>query len=323
MNYFNFGYRGNNKFTSIVSAIFTIIIGSFFIRGAFSPLENLSEGQNPIFYRIAIFFIGVMATLIGCGIIAHTWFANSIKQNDFLRNLKRKFFNHTLIIFLIFILFGIVGIGFSCQLIFNTTEASFNSTKIIIPIIFILISISGILFTWKNRRVLRTGAPVIIGMKRSSDQQILLWLYGIFLTSGLLFGIFTVIIPLFNVIRAQSWQATSCIIESSNIKINYSGKHNSYKVHIKYNYIYKNKKYTSISYSFYDDGDNILEPKKKIIAKYPANSTQICYVNPTNPSDVVLCRSIRYELPFFGGILFFIVFSTTGGIGLYKTLKKY
>ncbi len=145
--------------------------------------------------------------------------------------------------------------------------------------------------SWKNNRLWRERRTV-----------------GSFLLSyTIYFGITIVVFwifclaPLYQVVKSSSWVACPAVVTKSYRKMAYRG----IKVHMCYEYLWQNQKMEGNQYDFFlsniscgDCGDRMVG---KIVESFRPGRKIKCLVNPENPSEAVVTRSIPWVA--WGGIL--------------------
>lgn len=155
--------------------------------------------------------------------------------------------------------------------------------------------------------------------KKEKDLRILLVVFSFIILVGSMLFFYLFINPLINIARARSWNEVPCKINYSDIETVRNKNSYSYRPRISYVYNVAGRDYTSLKYSF----TNILSVSQSrardIISQYPTGSLSVCYVNPDNPTEVVLERQATGEL-WMG--LFPIIFLAIGGGGLLTIIYK-
>jgi hypothetical protein len=121
-----------------------------------------------------------------------------------------------------------------------------------------------------------------------------------------------------NSISARSWRKTECTILSSGIKEDRDSDGNAeYRFAVRYEYEFKNKKYTSNQYRLNDSGSSDYGTIQSLIDRYKPQSRTVCYVNPSQPSEAVL----EHKRPWTAlAALFPLIFVAIGAGGIYFTL---
>lgn len=143
--------------------------------------------------------------------------------------------------------------------------------------------------------------------------------------------------------EAQSWEKVPCWIESVELETSRNSKNkSSHQTKATYHYEYAGRSYQADRVSFGMGSDNIgnfQEEAYREISRYrmkqPAEAEQNanfksqepfrCYVNPDNPSEAVLYRTLRWQLQAFFAI-FALTFPAVGAAvtfgGLLGMFKK-
>lgn len=146
-------------------------------------------------------------------------------------------------------------------------------------------------------------------------------LAGLFL-SGLYFSSYV------NWWRSQTWVKTPCWIDSAELKISHDSDSTTYRAQADYHYEFDGRTYQGDRVSFGSGGDNVgsfqqeayreLKPhvgKKTDGAERDASADEAkpfrCFVNPSNPSEAVLYRNLRWEMLSFMAI-FALTFPAVG-----------
>jgi len=117
--------------------------------------------------------------------------------------------------------------------------------------------------------------------------------------------------PLLQVLAAQQWTATPATVLASEVKSSSSSDGNTYSVHIEYRYAWIESTYTSSRYDFVTGSSSGYKNKQRIVDQHPVGSTITAWVNPNNPAEAVIDRSVK--LFYFGMIAFGGVFMLVGG----------
>jgi hypothetical protein len=124
--------------------------------------------------------------------------------------------------------------------------------------------------------------------------------------------------PVLRVLDAQTWPEVPCTIVESHVEESSDSDGTTYKFAVTFNYLYEGRELTSSRYDFTDFYSSGYDGKAKMVARYPAGSRTVAYVNPSNPSEAVLARSfsLSYLVGLFG-LLFFLpgLFILIWGVG--------
>ena len=129
----------------------------------------------------------------------------------------------------------------------------------------------------------------------------------IFMAAGGAVLWFMTLRPILRVLDAQTWPEVPCTIVESHVAESSDSDGSTYKVAVTFNYVYEGQELTSDRYDFTDFSSSGYDGKAEVVARYPAGSRTVAYVNPSNPSEAVLVRnfSLRYLFGLFG-LLFFL-----------------
>jgi hypothetical protein len=117
---------------------------------------------------------------------------------------------------------------------------------------------------------------------------------------------------------AQRWEESPAHILDVAMQNVDSGEGMSYKVTASYVYEYKGREYAGKRVSIYTGSDNIgsfqFDAYHELQGYWRAGKPFRCYVNPTQPTEAVLYRDLRWEMVLFQTALAFAF--SGGGIGL-------
>ncbi len=114
----------------------------------------------------------------------------------------------------------------------------------------------------------------------------------IFLFAGIFLISMDLNVFLFETIDALKWKETPCKIVSAELqgKMGTIRTKISYRINVSYKYFFKEKKYTSEKFNF--NNNRIQDYDAEKASSYKAGEESLCYVNPRNPSEAVLDRSL-------------------------------
>ncbi len=104
---------------------------------------------------------------------------------------------------------------------------------------------------------------------------------------------------------AQRWVETPCIIESSWLETFDGDDGDTYAPNIEYSYSFGDGDYDGNLYVFVGGSSSGRKRHQRIVDRYPAGSSAVCYVNAKEPSESVLMRGLTFDY-FFGfiGLIF-------------------
>lgn len=143
---------------------------------------------------------------------------------------------------------------------------------------------------------------------------------GVFTAAGLGMLIFMTILPLWRTAISQTWTATPCTVERSEVLSYSDSDGTTYRIDVLFFYEVNNQRYGSNRHSFSMIGSSSGHSGKQAAAsQYPVGSTATCYVNPNDPTSAVLFRGLSwanlwglFPLPFLAVGLFVMYFSFFG-----------
>ena len=130
--------------------------------------------------------------------------------------------------------------------------------------------------------------------------------------------------PMSGVIASGNWTPTTARIVSSHLDRSSSSKGGStYRVNIQYQYDFNGSHYTSDRYDFFRSGmsSNVgVGSMRKIVENLPQGAETTCLVNPANPDEAVISRSIPWFFALF--MLFPLPFLFIGGMTIFSAIKS-
>jgi len=131
--------------------------------------------------------------------------------------------------------------------------------------------------------------------------------------AGLLFGLaffgmgssfmgFMGIKPIVQSIQSTFWPEVSCTVIHSELLTSSSSDGTTYRPDIRVRHYYQDTPYEGGSYSFNATSSSGRSGKAKIVRAYPVGKQTWCRVNPNNPSQAVIDRTIPgmvwFVIPF-------------------------
>jgi hypothetical protein len=111
---------------------------------------------------------------------------------------------------------------------------------------------------------------------------------GLFLSYGFLIG------PASRVLQARNWVQVPCTVVSSEVKAKDDDEY--FRVHIVFDYEFDGQAYQSARYNFVWGHSTNYAGKKLVVDRYPPGHKTHCYVNPADPTQAVINRSIAFEM---------------------------
>src|SRR5262245_31432266 len=112
---------------------------------------------------------------------------------------------------------------------------------------------------------------------------------GCFTIAGLFGMCIACVIPVWKSLVAQNWVETPCTIVSSAVASKMDSDGTSYAPEIHYHYSLDGGEFKGDQYSFMTLWSE-RNWAQRIVDRYPAGSTSVCYYNPKNPGQSVLMR---------------------------------
>ncbi|HET6407835.1 MAG TPA: DUF3592 domain-containing protein [Chthoniobacteraceae bacterium] len=168
---------------------------------------------------------------------------------------------------------------------------------LILPLALLGVGLGGLIGIWRGKR----GIGVSGHRRHTSTKEFgtvgKLLFFGLFALVGGILTFFLVVVPLRKYFAARNWPETPCEILSSSVA-SHSGKKGSttYSVDITYRYQVAGRDYWSDTYSLMSGSSSGRTSKENEVAKFPAGSRAVCYVNPEDPTDALLNRGLSWWL---------------------------
>jgi len=138
----------------------------------------------------------------------------------------------------------------------------------------------------------------ISSKKNTSPAGCLIFIFAVFAIVGL--SIFTTnfVVPMAGIWRAQSWTPTACMIQSSSVTVRGSGDESKFYPEVKYVYSFNKQIYSASQLSPFKIARNSTSDAQSFINAYPSGASSRCFVNPRNPEQAILSRSVPREAAF-------------------------
>lgn len=194
---------------------------------------------------------------------------------------------------------------------------------LIIPLIFVLLPGAGIYGIWSGRPG-GAGGPssystaLSRNLPAGAGRGFLLLFFSFFLLAGLGFFIPLFVRPVVKIVQAKNWVQVPCTIISSEVRSYRDSEGDTqHRADVFYRYTFQGREFRSNQHRFHSLSTT--ESSRSVAATYPAGSTAVCYVNPSDPTEAVLEREFTPGL-LFG--LFPLLFVAVGGIGLTYQLRR-
>jgi hypothetical protein len=139
--------------------------------------------------------------------------------------------------------------------------------------------------------------------------------FSLFFLAGCGFLYLIFVRPVWGIWQARDWEATPCVILSSQVREHDDDDGTTYSVAISYRYQYRGETYRADRYHFYSGSSSGYAGKRAIVDRHPVGSEQTCYVNPADPTQAVIERGLTWDLLW--GLLPLIFILIGGGGMLY------
>ncbi|RME94613.1 MAG: DUF3592 domain-containing protein [Verrucomicrobia bacterium] len=166
----------------------------------------------------------------------------------------------------------------------------------VIPLIFVMVGVAGIIVVWKARPADAGDVAVSeAGVTKPSAARaggcFLVLFFSVFFLVGLALSWFLLIKPIQAYRAAKAWVETPCVVESSAVRRHRDSDGDvTWSVDILYRYEFGGRVYRSSRYTFLDASTSNRSGMEAIVRRYPGGKATVCYVNPNNPSEAVLVR---------------------------------
>lgn len=141
----------------------------------------------------------------------------------------------------------------------------------------------------------------------------------VFLLLGLAGLWFTVINPVWSLLRARSWPTADARVLSSSVKVNHDSDGSTNRPLIRYEYQVDGKKLESDRYSFSVWSIGSRDWADRIVDRYAVGTVHPCYYDPARPSEALLDRSFNW--PYLVG-LFTLAFVAVGAGLLWHGVRE-
>ena len=124
-----------------------------------------------------------------------------------------------------------------------------------------------------------------------------------------------IVMTLVDYARMGDWVEVPCKIQKVELEEHHDEDGTTYKVVASYAYVYQDRNYTGDRVAIHGGGDNVgsfQQQKYRELKRYQQNGQPFrCFVDPSDPSDAILYRQLRWEM--LGFYSFFAL--GFGGVG--------
>ena len=121
---------------------------------------------------------------------------------------------------------------------------------------------------------------------------------GVFLVAGLAVMFFVGLKPVFQYWHSSSWDRVPATVLSSTLNRSYSDGSTTYSVSARYRYDYNGRSYANDTVSQYGGSDNFDDYWQRLASRLESarsrGRTVMAWVNPANPSEAFLDRTLRW-----------------------------
>lgn len=167
---------------------------------------------------------------------------------------------------------------------------------LLLPLVFVAVGGGGIYGAWAAPKT--EAGPVSSAGDTAKGRAGVLLFGGVFFAVGAGFLVFWFLPALAKSLASTRWDETPCTVISSRVK-RHSGKNGpTYSVDVFYRYSVDGREYKSNRYAAIGGSSSGTKGKAAVVAKYPAGSRRVCYVNPRNPGEALLKPGVGWELLF-------------------------
>ncbi len=157
---------------------------------------------------------------------------------------------------------------------------------ILLPLVFVVVGAGGIYGAWFGKDKASGTLSPQAGKRAKGGAP---WVLGAIFTlvgGGIL--AFWFLPTLARSISSTTWDETPCMVISSRVKSHSDSDGTTYSVDILYQYSVDGKEYKSNRYRLFSGSSSGYDTKAEVVSQYPPGQRSVCYVNPTNPTEVVL-----------------------------------
>ncbi len=133
-----------------------------------------------------------------------------------------------------------------------------------------------------------------------------------FLLFSLILSVPTILLPLYRMAAARTWEAVPCVILASELETELGEAGSGSRVRVRYEYRRDGKRYEGDRFSFVNASSSFRRWKERRLRQYPAGSEKTCFVHPHHSHRSVLERGPTPDLWFGLVPLAFVVLGIVG-----------
>jgi hypothetical protein len=170
----------------------------------------------------------------------------------------------------------------------------------LVPLTIAAATAYGIYSVWRQPRP--APAPqdslltrLALRIKQWLDAGMVVVVGSFFLLFGSVGFYFLTATPIYQCLAARSWTPTPCVVLSSRVV-----KSKVFHLYVLYSYEFNGQQYKSSYSQFGETASPDGRGKRAFAARYPSGHKAVCYVNPKDPADAVLDRSMNREALWVG-----------------------
>ncbi|MEX0655761.1 MAG: DUF3592 domain-containing protein [Phycisphaeraceae bacterium] len=185
----------------------------------------------------------------------------------------------------------------------------------LIPLLFVVVGFGGIYYTWRSPP--RGGEEHAVSVGHAGRRQLqgrgLALFFLVFFLFGSVFFTIFFLWPTWGVWQARQWQSVTAEVLDSRVRSHSGDDGTTYSIDIEYAYEFNGQPYRSNRYDFTTGSSSGRASKQAVVNQHPSGKQITVYVNPANPHQAVINRSMTGAI-WLGGIT--AVFPLVGLSGL-------
>ena len=162
----------------------------------------------------------------------------------------------------------------------------------------------------------------ISSKKNNFQAGCLIFIFGVFAVVGLFTFAVNFVAPMAGVWRAQNWTPTTCTIQSSSVESRGSGDESKFYPEVKYSYSFNGQSYAASQFSLFKIARSNSSDVQTLLGVFSTGAKSQCFVNPQNPAQAVLDRSILREAAIGLIPLVFVLAGLTGIFWQFNTARQ-
>ncbi len=190
-----------------------------------------------------------------------------------------------------------------------------------LPLIFVAVGAGGIYGVWRSGGRAENGDVESISQraKNGRGKKIELGIGLVFAAVGGGLTILLLVVPLVRLAQASTWVETPATVVGSVLRSWSTDDGTSYQADVLYEYSAGGRAWTSNRRDFFPFSSGDADGAEAVLARYPAGSMTVCFVDPADPTRSVLDR--RLHAAYLIG-LFPLIFLVVGAALATHALKR-